>query len=123
MQSKQQELYFPESDKHLCIAINYGGRDEIIRGIKKWSTEDGDRASLSEETFGKYLDFGNLPPVDLVIRTKGDEAKRLSGFMLWWIAYAELYFTPLKFPAFDTVALEQALVWFDEVHEKRNFGK
>lgn len=78
---------------------------------------------LTEEKFGSYLDFGDLPPIELVMRTKGNEAKRLSGFMLWWIAYAEIYFTPLKFPAFNTVALEEALQWFDEIQGKRNFGK
>jgi undecaprenyl diphosphate synthase len=61
--------------------------------------------------------------VDLVVRTKSHLATRLSGYLLRWIAYAELYFTPVLFPDFDVEQLQKALDWFEEVKEHRNFGK
>jgi undecaprenyl diphosphate synthase len=67
------------------------------------------------------LDFADVPQLDLVIRTKGKMAQRLSGFMLWWIGYAELYFTEKLFPDFDISDLEEALKWFNDVYEYRNF--
>ncbi|USN54509.1 MAG: undecaprenyl diphosphate synthase family protein [Candidatus Peribacteria bacterium] len=107
-----------------CItAVNYGGRDEIIRGFQSYITQGGVVADLTAEQFGQYLDFGDVAPVDLVIRTKGDVARRLSGFMSWWIGYAELYFTAAKFPEFDISELEKALIWYDSICEERNFGK
>ena len=97
-----------------------------MRGIEKYcedikNVKNKNVGKLTEEEFGKYLDLGDLPPVDLVIRTKADEARRLSGFMLWWIGYAELYFTDIKFPAFNLDELQKALTWFDSIAEKRNF--
>lgn len=59
-----------------------------------------DISILTEDMLSTYMDLGNLPTVDLVIRTKGDEAQRTSGFMARWIGYAELYFTPKTYPAF-----------------------
>ena len=79
--------------------------------------------TLTEDVLSSYMDFADLPPIELVVRTKANEAKRLSGFMLWWIGYAELYFTDVKFPDFDTHELQKALQWFDSIAQKRNFGK
>ncbi len=79
--------------------------------------------TVSAATFSGYLDFGKQAPVDLVVRTKGKMAHRLSGFLLWRIGYAELYFSPEYFPAFDVPKLEEALQWFDSVVAFRNFGK
>lgn len=70
MQRKQQELSFPESERHLCIAINYGGRDEIIRGVQDWYTKGDTSVPLTEEVLSTHMDFGDLPPIELVIRTK-----------------------------------------------------
>ncbi len=105
--------------------MNYGGRDEILRGIQKLyaSGDLNHKESLTEEDLGKYLDFAALPNVDLVIRTKGNMARRTSGFMARWIGYAELYFTDVTFPAFDEKEFDTALAWFDAVAEERNFGK
>lgn len=64
-----------------------------------------------------------MPPVDLVIRTKGEIASRISGFMLWRIGYAELYFSKLFFPDFNPQALQEALQRFHERSVSRNFGK
>lgn len=132
----EEEFFFPESNKRIVIAINYGGRGEIIqwiqdlwKHIKEQAKEIWYEKAVEEienidiDTFGSYLAFHGLPPVDLVMRTKANEAKRLSGFMLRWIGYAELYFTDVKFPAFDPSELEKALQRFDSIAKKRNFGK
>lgn len=99
----------------LTLAINYGGRDEIIRAIRKMTA----LSEINEETFSSHLDTTNMPDVDLVIRTAGDQ--RLSNFLPWQTAYAELYFTPVKWPAFSEKDLDTAIEWFEE--QKRNGGK
>ena len=87
---------------NLTIAINYGSRDEIVRGIKRMyqDVEEHklDADAISEDTVSKYLDTADLPDPDLMIRTSGEE--RLSNFLLWQCAYAEFYFTPVLFPGF-----------------------
>lgn len=70
LDTKQRELSF-NSNKYVVLCINYGGRNEIIRGIKNRAQAGGDIETLSEQSFSTFLDFGALPPVDLVIRTKG----------------------------------------------------
>lgn len=99
----------------VTLAINYGGRDEILRAAKKLS----EATEVSEETFSNLLDTAELPDVDLLIRTGGD--KRLSNFLLWQAAYAELYFTDIKWPAFSEEDFQAAVGWFEE--QKRNKGK
>jgi undecaprenyl diphosphate synthase len=69
------------------------------------------------------MDFGDLPPLDLVIRTKGDMAKRTSGFLSRWIGYAELFFSKLQFPTFRVEDMKEALQRFDSIINYRNFGK
>jgi undecaprenyl diphosphate synthase len=112
-----------DSDKYFIFAINYGGRDEIIRGIQKLATQWVDRHNIDEQTLSQSLELWDIPPVDLVIRTKGDQAQRTSWFMSRWIGYAELYFTPIKCPAFDVSAYKSALERFDTIATERNFGK
>jgi undecaprenyl diphosphate synthase len=99
----------------VTIAVNYGGRDEIVRAVKKLSGAK----EISERFFSECLDTTGLPDVDLVIRTGGD--KRLSNFLLWQAAYAELYFTDIKWPAFSGEDFRSAVDWFNE--QKRNKGK
>lgn len=118
-----QALYAFPGEKTFIIAVNYGGRDEIVRGIKTRATSDGNIDELTEERFGHYLDFADIPPVDLVIRTKGELASRLSWFMLWWVGYAELFFSTLHFPDFSTKQLTLALDRFHERANARNFWK
>lgn len=113
---------FP-TEKYVVYAINYGWRDEIIRWIQQRAKVDGNPENLSEETFGNYLDFGKVPVVDLVIRTKGEQASRLSGFLTRRIGYAELFFSPLHFPDFNVDQLKTSLSWFDERAKTRNWGK
>ncbi len=81
---------------NLVLAINYGGRDEILRGIKKMILSESDCKSITEKTLQHNFDIPDLPPVDLIIRTGGE--KRLSNFLLWHGAYAELEFSNLFWP-------------------------
>ena len=123
----EKELSFEDSNKWLVAAINYWWRDEIARGVKKLAKKK-DISKLSSEDIvnlltKKYLDFANLPQVDLVIRTKWHLARRLSGFMLWWIGYAELYFATQMMPEFWVREFKEALSWFEQVVKYRNFGK
>lgn len=100
---------------HLNLAINYGGSDELLRAIRTIK----DPTCVTEGDLMALLDTGNLPPVDLVIRTGGQQ--RLSGLMPLQSQYAELYFTPVYWPAFSTHSLDIALEWYTT--QKRNFGK
>ena len=81
------------------LAINYGSRDEIVRGIKKLISSGVSADSITEDTFTKSLDIPALPPVDLMIRTGGEE--RLSNFLLWQCAYAEFVFTDTLWPDYN----------------------
>ncbi|HAU98779.1 MAG: Isoprenyl transferase [Microgenomates group bacterium GW2011_GWF2_45_18] len=106
----------------LIIALNYGGRDEIVRAMKKLSVENFPPEKLREistDSFGEFLDTAGVPDPDLIIRPGGE--KRLSGFMLWQSAYAELYFSDLMMPEFRTEALRDAVQDYGE--RKRRFGK
>lgn len=118
LNQKVQEYTFSESEKCFVLAVNYGGQDELIRGIKKL-TAAGEE--ISAENLEKYLDFSGLPTVDLVIRTKQQLAKRLSGFMLWWIGYAQLYFTDLYCPDFNITELQKALARYNATLGTQNF--
>ncbi len=119
LEQKQQEFSFP-SQKTFVLALNYGGQDEILRGMQKLTLSGED---ITKENLEKYLDFWWLPTVDLVIRTKQKLAQRLSGFMLWWIGYAELYFTDLYCPDFSVSELEKAIAWWNSTLESQNFWK
>lgn len=116
-----EKLSFPDSDKVFVFALNYWGRDEIIRWMKKVPHDKID--TLTEEEFTTYLDFAEVDQLDLVIRTKGDKAHRTSWFMSRWIWYAELYFAKDYYPAFTNDKLEEALKRFDAVSEERNYWK
>lgn len=123
LRNKEKNFHFPESQKYAVFAINYGGRDEIIRGVKSLISREMDPDLITEESLSKHMDLGNLPPVELVIRTKWDEAHRTSGFMTRWIGYAELYFTSTTYPALGQEELDKALHRFDTIADKRNYGK
>ncbi|WAT01255.1 (2E,6E)-farnesyl-diphosphate-specific ditrans,polycis-undecaprenyl-diphosphate synthase [Rouxiella chamberiensis] len=106
----------------LNIAANYGGRWDIIQGVKKLAgqIEAGTlRADqITEEALGASVCMSELAPVDLVIRTGGEH--RISNFLLWQIAYAELYFTDVLWPDFDENVFEGALNAFAQ--RERRFG-
>ncbi len=118
---EQRNTY--NSDRYFVFAINYGGRDEIVRGIKTLAKEGKDLTMITENDITQSLDLGNIPPIELIIRTKWDQAQRTSGFMSWWIGYAELYFTAKKCPEFDIQEYQKALIRFDEIASLRNYWK
>ena len=105
------------------VCLNYGGRDDIIFGIKNLFKEikenDFDLKDLNEETFKKYLYTKDMPDVDLLIRTSGEE--RISNFMLYQLAYAELIFTKTYWPDFDVNQLHECIDIFNS--RTRRFGK
>lgn len=102
----------------LVIALSYGGRDEILRAVKKAITLGVRPEEISEERFETLLDTAGLPAVDLIIRTSGE--KRLSNFLLWQGAYAELYFTETLWPDFTREEFLCAIQ--DYQHRERRFG-
>ena len=103
------------TDFTLQVALDYGGRDEIVRAAQKAT----DPISLTEETFRELLDHPELPDVDLVIRTSGEQ--RTSGFFIWQAAYAELLFIDKFFPDLTPADLEVAVT--DFFTRQRRFGK
>ena len=100
------------------FALNYGGRDEILRAVKKIATAGVKPEDITEELFGSYLDTAGIPDPDLIIRTGGE--KRLSGYLPWQSVYAELYFTDTLFPDFTPAELDKALAEF--ANRDRRFG-
>jgi len=106
----------------LNIAANYGGRWDIIQGVKKLAeqVQGGMLRSdqISEELLSECVCMSDLAPVDLVIRTGGEH--RISNFLMWQIAYAELYFTDVLWPDFDQHVFEDALNEFAQ--RERRFG-
>ncbi len=108
---------------NLTIAINYGSRDEIVRGIKRMyqDVEEHklDADAISEDTVSKYLDTADLPDPDLMIRTSGEQ--RLSNYLLWQLAYAEFYFTPIAWPDFHGEELRKAVEAYE--NRDRRYGK
>lgn len=101
------------------IAINYGGRNELLRAVQKIVNSNVSPNDINQDTFFQFLDTHNIPDPDLVIRTGGEN--RMSGFMPWQTVYSELYFTDLFFPDFSPAELEKAVADFS--NRKRNFGK
>ena len=124
---KTKNFHFPESEKKLVFAINYGWKDEIVRGVKKFvqnNLENSEALSnITMQDISENMDLWAVAPVDMIIRTKWDVSSRLSGFMSRWAGYAELYFSPKLYPDFDTSDLDEALAWFEKVKNERNFGK
>lgn len=108
---------------NLTIAINYGSRDEIVRGIKRMyqDVEEHklDADAISVDTVSKYLDTADLPDPDLMIRTSGEQ--RLSNYLLWQLAYAEFYFTPVAWPDFHGEELRKAVEAYE--NRDRRYGK
>ena len=107
---------------HFQIAINYGGRDEILRAAKKLvnGVETGELRSgeITEEVFGSLLDTAGIPDPDLLIRTCNEQ--RISNFLLWQLAYTEFYFTPVPWPDFTKEELIKAVEAYN--HRDRRYG-
>jgi undecaprenyl diphosphate synthase len=101
----------------LNLALSYGGRGEIVDAVKR-IVAAGPSEGISEETFASFLDTAGLPDPDLIIRTSGE--KRISNFLLWQAAYAELFFTDTLWPDFDEK--EYLLALLDYQGRQRRFG-
>ena len=100
------------------LAINYGGRDEIIRGIKKAAKANVNFETMSESDFSKYLDMPQSPDVDVLIRTGGEQ--RLSNYLLWHVAYAEQIYTNTLWPDYSNEEFFEHIEQFQ--HRNRRFG-
>ena len=113
--SRLEEKTCKFTNTTLVLAIDYGGHDEIIRSIEKINKKG---LKITPENIEKNLDTADLPQIDFIIRTGGET--RLSGFMSWQSAYAELYFTDTHFPAFSPKKFEEAIMEFSR--RERRFG-
>ena len=104
----------------LTIAANYGGRWDVMHAVQSLLRDHPDLATtFGEEDLQPYLSMSDAPEPDLFIRTGGE--KRISNFMLWQLAYTELYFTETLWPAFGRKELEQAIVSYQQ--RERRFGR
>ncbi len=104
----------------LTIAANYGGRWDMLQAMNRLQREHPEKAgNYSEEDLAPYLSMGDAPEPDLFIRTGGE--KRVSNFLLWQLAYTELYFTDLLWPDFDAKALDVAIASYQQ--RERRYGR
>lgn len=104
----------------LTIAANYGGRWDILNAVESMLAAHPDkRAGFQEEDLAPFLALGDLPEPDLFIRTGGEQ--RISNFLLWQLAYTELFFTDTLWPEFDAAAFDTALASFRK--RERRFGR
>lgn len=104
----------------LTIAANYGGRWDMLQATRAWMNDRPaeSRTELTEQSLRPYLSMAYAPDPDLVIRTGGES--RISNFLLWQMAYSELYFTDTLWPDFTAQSLDQAVQWFRQ--RDRRFG-
>ncbi|MBR5517773.1 MAG: isoprenyl transferase [Clostridia bacterium] len=115
LMAKTEEFTKDNTGVVLCLAINYGGQDEIVRAVNKL-VADGEE--ITAENIGKNLYTSDLPPVDLIIRPSGE--KRLSNFLLWQSAYAELWYDDILWPDFSIEKFNEAIIDFQK--RNRRFG-
>lgn len=106
---------------NLTIAANYGGRWDILEAVRKCLQAQPDLKAedVTEELLTPHLSMSYAPEPDLFIRTGGEQ--RISNFLLWQLAYTELYFTDVLWPDFDVHALEKSFAWYRE--RERRFGR
>ncbi|MCM1118014.1 MAG: isoprenyl transferase [bacterium] len=108
---------------HFQIAINYGGRDEIVRAVRRIGEDIRQGAlaprDISEQLLSDYLDTRGIPEPDLLIRTCGEQ--RISNFLLWQLAYTEFYVTPVAWPDFDKEELVKAVAAYNQ--RDRRYGR
>ena len=105
----------------LVVAANYGGQWDVVQAVKNWQAANphASASQLTQTELAQHLSTAGMPDVDLLIRTGGEQ--RISNFLLWQAAYAELYFTDVLWPEFDCKELTKALDWFAQC--TRRFGK
>jgi undecaprenyl diphosphate synthase len=104
----------------LTVAANYGGQWDVLQAVKRWqqSNPHGDISQLTQQQLAQHLSTAGMPDPDLLIRTGGEQ--RISNFLIWQSAYAELYFTDVLWPDFDETQLVKALSWYSD--RTRRFG-
>lgn len=114
-----RNTYIKNESIKLNIALNYGGKKELLAAVKQLVKEGIEVDKLNEEIISKHLYTKGESDPELVIRTGG--RIRLSNFLLWQTAYSELYFTKVLWPDFDEKQFKKAIKWYQT--QKRNFGK
>ena len=125
IQEKIETLKEISKDKtglFLHIALNYGGRDEILRAVRKMAGDikEGKKeiSDIDEKFFSSYLDTKDIPDPELLIRTSGEE--RISNFLLWQIAYSEMNFSEKLWPDYTEKDFDEAI--YNYQHRERRFG-
>ncbi|WPC74753.1 isoprenyl transferase [Vibrio porteresiae] len=117
-----EELTRNNTGMVLNVAANYGGKWDITQAAKKLAQQvaagDLNPDDIDESKMAQFISMADLPDVDLLIRTSGE--CRISNFLLWQLAYAEMYFTPVYWPEFGEDSLVEAISWF--VNRERRFG-
>lgn len=110
------------TELHFQIALNYGSRDEILRGMRRMAQDAAEGRirpeEIDEPMIGNYLDTAGIPDPDLMIRTSGEQ--RLSNFLLWQMAYTEFYFTEVPWPDFNKAELIKAIETYN--NRDRRYG-
>lgn len=104
----------------LVVAANYGGQWDVVQAVKRWQAANpqANVSALTQEQLAEHLSTAGMPDVDLLIRTGGEH--RISNFLLWQLAYSELYFTDTLWPDFDQAELVKAISWYG--YRQRRFG-
>jgi undecaprenyl diphosphate synthase len=104
----------------LCVAANYGGQWDMVQAFKNWQAANPrlNASQLTQNQLALHLSTAGMPDVDLLIRTGGEQ--RISNFLLWQAAYAELYFADILWPDFDATELSRAVAWYSQ--RQRRFG-
>ena len=117
-----EEVSAANTGLHFQVALNYGSRDEIRRGMQQMARDVKagrvDPEQVDEALIGNYLDTRGIPDPDLMIRTSGEQ--RLSNYLLWQLAYAEFYFTDVLWPDFSAKDLQDAVDFYQG--RDRRFG-
>lgn len=119
--AKAEDLTKDNDLLYLTIAANYGGRWDILKAFQRYMEEHGSHPEhmVGELEFDKYLSMSWAPEPDLFIRTGGEQ--RISNFLIWQLAYTELYFTPTYWPDIKAEHLDEALAWY--ASRERRFGQ
>lgn len=119
---KLTDISKENSGLNLTVALNYGARDEIVRSVKNICKDVEEKQinieDIDENLINNYLDTRELPEPDLLIRTSGEQ--RLSNFLLWQLAYTEMYFTDVYWPDFNEKELVKAIEYYNT--RERRFG-
>jgi len=117
---RAEELTAPNTDLTLTIAANYGGRWDLMQALAKLVRSGPiPPEGFTEEQLAPHLALNYAPEPDLFVRTGGEQ--RISNFLLWQLAYTELYFTPTLWPDFDAKQLDLAIAWYQQ--RERRFGR